>query len=212
MIPVKDFPYAYGETQTDSNPVHKKLLLMRLSPNVGHQFVIGFYDAVHDVFQVWCSPFVQTEDNLDRYPAGDRYYSDHYSILPRQYQIAKGPNALTEFMPMDEVLMDMEDRNLFDENIRQILSENSYGRPYLIITKDKCVTVTTTTRYAVYGNGFSGIEPAGTKDIEFAANLMMWYEKRWCETQDKAWHETQKRAKAWRESLERAGAGQDKNE
>ena len=58
MIPIEKFPY--GNQQTKRNPMHEKLLLLKLNTSISNRFAIGYYDAICAIFHVCYSPFIDT--------------------------------------------------------------------------------------------------------------------------------------------------------
>lgn len=188
MISIEEFPY--GDERSSKNLMHEKTLLMRMN-TVTCPFAVGYYNAIHDIFYVCCSPFINTENYYyDEHPVGGRYYSDHKCIMPKQFLLAKGPKTISEVMLMDDALADMEDRNLFNNDIDRILLSEKYLQPYMVITKDKHIIITHISAFYNYGTQFSGFEPSeinGTTyhcssilpkdDIQFAVNLNDWYKR-----------------------------------
>lgn len=145
MIPISEFPY--GDKRTEKNPVHERLLLLEVPAGVGRQFAIGYYDAVWDVFCICYSGFQQTE--YGRYE--ERRITDstfkhcqitrYKCIMPKEFTHSRGPRCIKGFMFLDEALILMRERNMFNEQIDEILKTPAFNIPYLLVMRYDCIII-----------------------------------------------------------------------
>lgn len=192
MIPIEDF--RYGVNNPNTNPVHERILLLRTRSRIDDKFAVGYYNCVHDVFEICGSPFKQTR-NHTYYTRriNNHTYKDYCCIMPPEFMRSIGPRCLTHFMAMDEALDFLathKEHGLLQEDIDTLLdSQNKFLQPYLVITHDKEIIITEISGFAD-GKGtqfcanspetingatyhMSGILPRDT--IRYAVNLKELY-------------------------------------
>lgn len=172
MIPIEKFPY--GDQPTEKNPMHAKLLLLKLRANVGDKFTIGYYDAISDVFRVCYSPFIQTiKYEWERKRVNDGLYCGYYCIMPESYTHIKGSRKFTHYMPLDHALTFMDRNHMLEPNPADILAKPKYGMPYLVCTKDLTICITETRSTLDNNTEFSLCEPVDVNGQRMYMNGVM---------------------------------------
>lgn len=188
MRPINEFPY---EELTNSRPGQEQILLLQMKSHIGKRFAIGYYDAVNDVFCIWYSPFMHTKDyRYEERSVSGRIYNNHYCIMPRKFEHRVGPRRLLYFLPMEDVLADMEDRGLFREDMDKILSDSKCGCPYLLCTVDNRVIISEIGNFVTDGKQFTACCPScingniyhahsvlSKDEIRYAVDLHEWRTK-----------------------------------
>lgn len=158
MIPIEKFPY--GNQQTERNPMHGKLLLLKLNTNIGDRFAIGYYDAINDVFHVCYSPFIDTvKYEWERKRVNDGLYCSHYCVMPDSYTHVKGPHKFTHYLPLDHVLTFIDRNHMQELDVADVLAEAKYSVPYLVCTKDLTICTTETRNTLKGGTELDLCEP-----------------------------------------------------
>lgn len=143
MIQIEKFPY--GNQQTEKNPMHGKLLLLKLHTNINDKFAIGYYDAISDVFRICYSPFINTiKYEWERKRVNDGLYCSHYCVMPDSYTHVKGPRKFTHYLPLDHALTFIDRNHMQELDVADVLAEAKYSAPYLVCTKDLTICATET--------------------------------------------------------------------
>lgn len=131
MHEMTNFPY--GKKRKASNPMHEKMLLLKMTTPIFPKYVFGYYDAVNDIFQICQSPFQDTEENTYQKRNAGRYQGEPIDcMMPGQFLKSIGPRRLISFLTVEEALEDMYKKDLIQENISELLDKATDKGQYLV--------------------------------------------------------------------------------
>lgn len=150
MIPMNEF-------QNIRKDLHGKFLLLRAaSEKMAYMF--GYYDAVDDIFYVIRRPYMAPENTDDQdyrkisVITGER--ETIYCLCPKMFEKPMGMRAFDSFMRLGDALDSMEKMNAFRTDIENILKEPEHLCPYLVITNDNKICISSIGSFNISGNQF----------------------------------------------------------
>lgn len=179
LMPMTEFPYKDKASQ---------MLLLELQSNYMCKFALGYYNMIHDVFDIWALPYMHTREyKYNERLLDEKHYSDHYCIIPSEFAQIVGTRYIRSFMMLNDALDDMKDRKMFDDNIDQVIDKHHGWDPYLLCTKDKRILISDVGCFCDIGNEFEAYSPVKINDsiyhikrslnrntIQYAVDLTTW--------------------------------------
>lgn len=178
MIPMNEF-------RNVRKDMHGRILLLRASLQKT-VYMLGHYDAVDDIFYVTRLPYMVPENTDDEkcskmsVSADERtisVYTDEWKdiccLCPKALEKPMGMLAFDSFMQLRDVLCSAKKMNAFRTDIENILREFEHTGPYLVITNDKKICISTIESFNISGEQFTMCVPNESKTEAVQAHRIL---------------------------------------